>query len=312
LDSTIVPLWLINATGLYFGGYLGGDPFSKFPTFTTTLNTYMFLNHSGLTIGHGMKSIGVPSYKLDVNGDICSRGVVVSSDKRYKKDIKPLSEDIDKLLKLNSIKYKNSSEVLRDKLNVVKSNQEKYSEDKERYEMVVLSLETQIAEREADTTTRFGFIAQELKELYPELVIEDNEGYLAVNYIGMIPVLVDAIKEHQTEIQSLKSEINELKGKGFEKTNPTTVISGAKLYQNNPNPFSKNTEIKYYIPDNALSAMICIYDLTGSQIMRFDLRDKLYSSITVHSRELKAGMYIYSLLVDGKEIDTKRMILTEE
>ena len=128
----------------------------------------------------------------------------------------------------------------------------------------------------------------------------------------MIPVLVEAIKEQQKEIKSLGAEVNNLKSeKGFEKSNTSQVISTAKLYQNNPNPFSENTEIKFYVPENSSSAMICIYDLTGSQIMKFDLRDRGYSSLTVRGRELKAGMYIYSLLVDGKEIDTKRMILTE-
>jgi len=60
-------------------------------------------------------------------------------------------------------------------------------------------------------------------------------------------------------------------------------------------------------------AMICIYDLTGSQIVRFDLRDRgVISSLTVRGNQLKAGMYIYSLIVDGREIDTKRMILTDK
>jgi hypothetical protein len=265
----------------------------------------MLFNDKGLSIGRGMTEVGLSNCKLDVNGKARIELIVHDSDKRLKKDIKPLVEDFDKLSKLNSIKYKRSSEVLKSKLEDLKNNKEKYSEAKEHYEMMFASLETQIQEADADTTTRFGFIAQELRELYPELVVEDNEGYLAVNYIGMIPVLVEAIKE-------LKAEINELKGKDFEKTTNTQIISTAKLYQNNPNPFSENTEIKYYIPENASSAMICIYDLIGSQIMRFDLRDRGYSSLTVRGRELKAGMYIYALLVDGKEIDNKRMILTGE
>ena len=291
-------------TGLYFGGYESNQ---------NVLATYMFLNDKGLSIGYGMGGVGYTNCKLDVNGEVRSFGNVLTSDRRYKKDIKPLAEDFDKLSKLNSIKYKRSSEVLKNKLEDLKNNKEKYSEAeaKEHYEMMFASLETQIQEADADTTTRFGFIAQELRELYPELVVEDNEGYLAVNYIGMIPVLVEAIKEQQNTINKQQEQINELLGKGFEKPNTAVVTSTAKLYQNNPNPFSENTEIKYYIPENASSAMICIYDLVGSQIMRFDLRDKGYSSLTVRGRELKAGMYIYALLVDGKEIDNKRMILTE-
>ena len=240
--------------------------------------------------------------KLDVSGLIrSSNGICQGSDRRYKKDIKPIS-NLDNLFKVNSVQFKPSTEALKEQLESFK--QRNKNMDAQKFMSSVSDFERQIAEREADTVKQYGFIAQELRELYPELVAEDSEEYLAVDYIGMIPVLVDAIKV-------LKSEIDELRGKGFEKT--ATVISTAKLYQNNPNPFSENTEIKYYVPENANEAMICIYDLTGSQIVRFDLRDRgIISSFTVRGNQLKAGMYIYSLIVDGREIDTKRMILTDK
>ena len=239
--------------------------------------------------------------KLDVNGNIRAWNVAIQSDRRYKRNIKPIS-NLDNLFKINSVQYQSSGEVIKEKLELFK---QKYKDlDEQNFNLVVADFENQIAERNADTRIRFGFLAQELHEVYPNLVFEDSEGFLSVDYIGMIPVLLEAIKEQQ-------KQIDELKGKDFEKTINTQVVSTAKLYQNEPNPFSENTEIKYYIPENASSAMICIYDLVGSQIMRFDLRDKGYSSLTVRGRELKAGMYIYALLVDGKEIDTKRMILTD-
>jgi hypothetical protein len=46
-------------------------------------------------------------------------------------------------------------------------------------------------------------------------------------------------------------------------------------------------------------------DMTGSQIMRIDIMGRGYSSITLQGSQLKAGMYMYSLIVDG------RMILNE-
>jgi len=251
------------------------------------------------------------NFKLDVQGYVASDWWYWYSDRRYKKNIQSLESDISRLLKLNGVRYNNSSEILKNKLEKMKQFEPKNEEEKYRHLMEIGTIERQLYDKEKDTLTHFGFIAQELRELYPELVVENAEGYLAVNYTGMIPVLVEAIKEQQNEIKSLRAEVNNLKDKGFEKTNTSQVISTAKLYQNNPNPFSENTEIKFYVPDNSSSAMICIYDLTGSQIMKFDLRNRGNSSLTVRGRELKAGMYIYSLIVDGKEIDTKRMILTE-
>ena len=52
-----------------------------------------------------------------------------------------------------------------------------------------------------------GFIAQDIKEFIPEVVSEDNKGYLGVNYSGVIPYLVESIKELKAEIDELKSKL---------------------------------------------------------------------------------------------------------
>jgi hypothetical protein len=51
-----------------------------------------------------------------------------------------------------------------------------------------------------------GLIAQELEKLYPELVSTDAEGYKAVNYAQLTPVLLEALKEQQAQIEALKAE----------------------------------------------------------------------------------------------------------
>lgn len=50
---------------------------------------------------------------------------------------------------------------------------------------------------------RLGFVAQEVQELFPELVEEDKEGYMYVDYVGLIPVLVESVKEQQEQIDEL-------------------------------------------------------------------------------------------------------------
>jgi len=122
------------------------------------------------------------------------------------------------------------------------------------------------------------------------------------NYTELIPVLVDVVKEQQKQINYLLG-----KGKGIEQID--AITNDAMLYQNNPNPFSEKTEIKFYVPENSSNAFICIYDMTGSELMKLNVT-KGHSSVTISGSQLKAGMYLYSLIVDGKEIDTKRMILT--
>ena len=56
-----------------------------------------------------------------------------------------------------------------------------------------------------------GFIAQEIEKVMPELVIETRNGYLGLNYTGVIPLLTKAMQEQQTEMEKQQKEIDELK-----------------------------------------------------------------------------------------------------
>ena len=74
-----------------------------------------------------------------------------------------------------------------------------------------------LGELPSDVTERYtqkkiGFLAQELASEFPELVTQPDSvnKYCSVNYIGMIPVLLEAIKEQQSQIDSLKQELSYL------------------------------------------------------------------------------------------------------
>ena len=58
---------------------------------------------------------------------------------------------------------------------------------------------------------KIGVLAQEIKEVFPELVSEDENEMLAVNYQGLVPVLINALKEQQSEIETYRDEVSELK-----------------------------------------------------------------------------------------------------
>ena len=53
---------------------------------------------------------------------------------------------------------------------------------------------------------KIGVLAQEIQEVFPELVSEDDNEMLAVNYQGLVPVLINALKEQQAEINRLKDQ----------------------------------------------------------------------------------------------------------
>ena len=59
-------------------------------------------------------------------------------------------------------------------------------------------------ERGFSEKQQLGLIAQNLEEVYPELVKTYDDGYKAVNYDGLIPVLIEGLKEQQQEITTLE------------------------------------------------------------------------------------------------------------
>jgi hypothetical protein len=62
-----------------------------------------------------------------------------------------------------------------------------------------------------DGKQKIGVLAQDIREVFPELVSEDDNKMLAVNYQGLVPVLINALKEQQTEIDTYRDEVSELK-----------------------------------------------------------------------------------------------------
>jgi len=71
-----------------------------------------------------------------------------------------------------------------------------------------------LKDKEVATDEQFGFIAQEVESILPNLVMTDKEGYKAVNYIGLIPVLTEGIKAQQDLIdqqnKTIKAQAEEM------------------------------------------------------------------------------------------------------
>lgn len=59
------------------------------------------------------------------------------------------------------------------------------------------------------TKRHFGFVAQELQQVYPDLVYENDNGYLSVNYTELIPILVQSIKELNAKVEALERQVNQ-------------------------------------------------------------------------------------------------------
>ncbi len=83
----------------------------------------------------------------------------------------------------------------------------------------------------------------------------------------------------------------------------------ASLKQNIPNPFTSSTIIPYYIPQYAQRASLHFFNETGIEITQRAIPGTGEGQILFTGEQLPAGIYFYSLQVDGKNIATKRMVV---
>ena len=256
---------------------------------------------------------------FDFKYPVKSQGVLLTSDERCKQDINDLNGALETLAGLRSVTfhYKPNPSPLA-KVDASMLNNEEamkaYAEEQQNY-----------AEYEAARTAklRYGFIAQEVEQVMPELVEHDADGMLSVDYIAVIPILVKAVNERSGELATVKADNEELRrqlstpavnhapaqSSGLEQL--LTDRSTEVLAQNDPNPFSSDTRISYNLPEGTTTAMICIYDLQGKQVQQLPVTDMGSGSVTLHGGNLQAGMYIYSLIANGRELASKKMILTK-
>nr|WP_315206530.1 tail fiber domain-containing protein [uncultured Flavobacterium sp.] len=170
-----------------------------------------------------------------------------------------------------------------------------------------------------------GFIAQELATVFPELTkdikktILDNDGnqasifeFKSVNYNGLISVLTAGINELSQELQLLKEEINTLKDSmvsgATSKSSSLENIGNAFMEQNIPNPFADQTTIRYQLPNGTNTAAIIVFDLNGLLIKNYPINSN-QSELTIKSSDIGRGLFIYSLVQNGQQLVTKRMII---
>lgn len=154
--------------------------------------------------------------------------------------------------------------------------------------------------------------AEELELVFPEAIRHNPQGRVGINYSALIPVLIEAFKEQQQTIELLQKEIANLrkseKSYGIEEQDNTKNV----LSQNTPNPTNSTTTIECIIDIHFSEASIAVYDLNGLQLAEYPIYHNGKNTISIKTNEFKPGMYMYSLLVDGKLIDTKRMVITSK
>lgn len=174
-----------------------------------------------------------------------------------------------------------------------------------------------------------GFIAQAVDSAAQQIGYNFSGVYKPQNeatdlyglrYTDFIPPLVKAVQELSHQVDSLKGVLSSsASGQRYSNT-PVDSISAlpsqsvtlssrhAILYQNTPNPAGDQTGINYFLPEEAVNAEMVFYDMYGNEIKRIALENKGNAVLNVNTQDLNAGIYTYSLIVNGRVVDTLKMV----
>jgi hypothetical protein len=281
---------------------------------------------SAITTGNKTIVIGPNTTGMSIGG---YAGWSNFSDSRWKTNVKNQSNGLSFIMKLRPVNYLIDYQGLNEFLskNMVDSIK------RARNKMLDFS----------GGEVQIGFIAQEVENVAKETGYifdgvkkprNENDHYGLI-YAQFVVPLVESVQMQQKMIDSLKAAI--IKQDSLIKSFPITSLSQQSvsnnekglnrsgsamnlpsdnstpiLYDNVPNPFTEKTSIEYLIPTTSQSASLMIFDLQGKPVKTIAITKFGNNAITINGNELTPGMFIYSLVVDGKIIDTKRMILTEQ
>ncbi len=311
----------LSATGTVYGVYgsadLGASSIGVYGVASNGNNQYGVY---GKTLNGISDTAGAKKWAGYFVGDIAYARAFTFSDGRLKSNIQPISHALENLKKLRTATY-----------------------DFKTKEYPELSL---------PSGKQIGFIADNVESVFPELVkdatsaqitdknrnvVSKSVSFKAVNYTGLIPVVVEAINEQQKnmeakdvmidqqqkQIEKQQQQIDALTKAmlNFEtalsqccttsssKTSKPGEMDQARLEQNQPNPFNTASKIKFYVPSAFRSAQLIITDLSGKQLQSYPINQAGYGEVTILPNQLTAGSYIYSLIIDGAKMQTRTMEL---
>lgn len=194
-----------------------------------------------------------------------------------------------------------------------------------------------------------GFIAQEVEKIAKEVGYDfsgvdkpkNHKDVYGLRYAEFVVPLVKAVQEQQqmideknkqfdlqqqqinrliSEVQTLKQKVNERSPVPDSQPAETVPLPLAHrpsslnphpsyLNQNIPNPFTKRTIIQYNLP-LGVSGKLSVVNQTGKECKSVTIKEGT-QQITIAADDLETGCYFYSLIVNGKTIDTKKMVIVD-
>jgi hypothetical protein len=265
-----------------------------------------------------------------VNGGANSgSGFLVASDSMFKRNIDTISNPLNIINQLKPHTYF---------LDTVNPYGIKFS-SKKQYGLVAQEVEKVLPELIGSVTKPDIF--DSLGNIIPSVT------YKNLDYNAFISILIAAVQKQQSEIEAKDSVISNLivndsilnsrltaietcvnnsnlcnkkvkkslmeeNEEANTKTHTTEITLSDLQYiildQNVPNTFAEQTSIGYFLPDDIKKAQVVFYNADGKLINSLMITERGRGSLNVYADDLSSGVYSYTLIADGKVIDTKRMV----
>jgi hypothetical protein len=159
--------------------------------------------------------------------------------------------------------------------------------------------------------------------------------YLSLEYQQLTGIMIKAIQEQQAKIDSLTKQLNskdsiqdarlaalenaiaQCCSNATARNNNSTINQldvelsdkdAIVLNQNVPNPFAEQTTITYNVPTSIEKAQLIFFNTNGQVIQTVDIKTRGKGKVNVFASDLSSGLYHYTLVADGKVVDSKKMV----
>jgi hypothetical protein len=331
-NNTANGVWALyyNTTGSYNTAHGLGALFSNTTgNYNTSIGYHANFNASGTnnnTIAIGYEASTTSSNQARIgNSSVTSIGGYAAwsnfSDKRAKKNIRTDVPGLAFINQLQPVTYNLDLDAIDGLLKIDRTKKPGKDGREHPAPQELTDIEKQ-ARAAKEKQVQTGFIAQDVEKTAQSIgydfsgVDVDETGIYGLRYAEFTVPLVKAVQELSAQNEQLQAQVSELTAQVAallgKDAGAGKVGSEASLQQNTPNPFTQSTVIGYTLPQGCKSAQIVIANASGNTVRQILLSPSGGTdSTTIESGTLPAGIYHYSLYVDGSLVDTKQMILTK-
>lgn len=155
-----------------------------------------------------------------------------------------------------------------------------------------------------ESQTQYGFLAQEVEEILPDVVKTNDDGYKLINYTAIIPMLVKAVQELQATVEAQALQIEQLTGSRSRSAEQSSL---GKITSCTPNPSDGIVTISTELGSDVTTATLAISSLSGNRERTLAVSPS-NTQISEDISSLTTGIHIVSLLVNGVPVDSQRLI----